>query len=97
MADGTGLSMLLPTPESASKGQPLAPRVSSLRGKTIGFINNEWWSLGLTLDVFEEMLYEKHEIAGIVTKMTKPGVPLNKEEFEDLVSKADAVITGLGN
>ena len=91
------LSILLPTPEAESKGTQMAPRLSSLRGKTIGFINNQWWSLNITLDVFESLLYEKHEIKEIVTKLTRPGVPITPEELEDLASNADAVITGLGN
>ncbi len=93
----TRFDMLLPVPETPIQGLPLAPRLSSLRGKTVGFIDNGWRSLGLTLDLFEELLYERHEVAGIIKKKTAAGVPLTKEEFADMASKADAVICGLGN
>ncbi len=92
-----GMTILLPTPEAQVKGTPLAPRLSSLRGKRVGFINNQWYSMNLTFEVFEEMLYEKHDISGVVKKLTQPGVPLTKDEFQDLAGKVDAVITGLGN
>ena len=93
----TRLEMLLPVPETPAEGLALAPRLTTLRGKTIGFIDNGWRSLGLSLDVLEELLYERYEIEGIVRKKTAAGVPLKKEEFEDLAAQADAVVTGLGN
>lgn len=89
--------MLLPVPDVPVEGMDSAPRLSSLRGKTIGFIDNGWRSLGFSLDVFEELLYERHEVRQIVRKKTPAGVPLKKEEFEDLAAQADAVVTGLGN
>ena len=51
----------------------------------------------MTLEQFEELLYERYEIGGVVTKLTEPGIPLTAEEMEDLTAKADAVVIGLGN
>ena len=91
------LSLLLPTPETRTGGAAPAPRLTSLRGKTIGVINNQWWSFNVSLEQFEELLYERYEIGGVVTKLTEPGIPLTPEAMEDLTAKADAVINGLGN
>lgn len=97
MPDDQPLSLLLPTPETPVSGTPPAPRLTSLRGKTIGVINNQWWSFNVSLEQFEELLYERYEIEGVVTKLTEIGVPLTPEAMEDLTAKADAVINGLGN
>ncbi len=99
MPDSTRLTMLLPTPEAQVKGTPPAPRLTTLRGKTIGFIDNKWWSWGVTLEVFETLLHEKHEIKGTMTRTKKAsaGVPLTPQDFEDLASSVDAVVCGLGN
>ncbi len=91
------LSLLLPTPETSVNDTRPAARLTSIRGKRIGFINNQWWSFNSTLNQFEELLYEKHEIADTVTKLTEIGIPLTPEALEDLAGNADAVITGLGN
>ena len=97
MSEVNRLEVLLPVADAPPDSLPLAPRISSLRGKTVGFINNGWWSLGVTFQVFEDLLFERQDIAGIVTKFRRHEEPLSKPEFEDLVSKADAVICGLGN
>ena len=91
------MSLLLPTPETSVSDTPPAPRLTSLRGKTVGVINNQWWSHNVTLEQFEELLYEKYEIAGIETRLTEIGIPLSPDALEDLAAKADAVIIGLGN
>ena len=59
MPDEQPLSLLLPTPETPAGGTPPAPRLTSLRGKTIGVINNQWWSFNVSLEQFEELLYER--------------------------------------
>ena len=97
MPDEQSLSLLLPTPETRPGGAAPAPRLTSLRGKTIGVINNQWWSFNVSLEQFEELLYERYEIGGVVTKLTETGIPLTPEAMEDLTAKADAVINGLGN
>ena len=66
--------------------------------KEIGISEQEFLqTLSFSFKKMSDLLYEKHEIAGIVVKRRTHEEPLKKDEFEDLVAQADAVICGLGN
>ena len=97
MSGDARLELLLPVPNAAPEELPVATRLASLRGRTVGLIHNGWWSLGVTYEVFEKLLLEKHEISQTVTKRRPHEEPLSPEAFDDLAARADAVICGLGN
>ena len=79
------------------KERPLVPGLDSLEGKVIGIIDN---GQSNSTDMFKELakLIEKTYHAKEVLFRTKPthmqGAP--KPIMEELLSRCDAVITGLG-
>jgi hypothetical protein len=79
------------------KDRPLVPGLDTLEGKVIGIIDN---GQSNSTDMFKELaqLIEKKYHAKEVLFRTKPthmqGAP--KPLMEELLSRCDAVITGLG-
>lgn len=92
------IEVLLPVAE-AEEGQRLrlAPRLETVAGKTIGFINNDWLALDTIYDTFKRLLASEWEVRGFLEKRKAKSSPLPPADLDDLVRRADAVITGLGN
>lgn len=75
-----------------------APALSDLKGRTIGVIDNGFHSFGTAIPRLEKLLQERQQVASfIVTRKPWLTRPLSPEAFQSLVSRADAVIVGLGN
>jgi len=91
------VEILLPTAEVGAGVRRPSPRVPSLRGKTVGLIDNGWRCLAITYDEYTRLLKEQEGVARIIHKKKPASSPLAKEAFEELATQADAVITGLGN
>lgn len=91
------VEILLPTAEAGVGARKPAPRIPSLRGKTVGFIDNGWRCLAITYDEYTKMLKEQEGVARVIHKKKVASSPVSKEAFEELAAQADAVITGLGN
>ncbi|MCS7206692.1 MAG: hypothetical protein NZ951_01985 [Dehalococcoidia bacterium] len=92
------IEVLLPIAETEDGHKlRLAPRLETLAGKTIGFINNDWISLDITYDEFKRLLQSQWEVRGFVEKRKAKSSPLPPHDIDDLARRADAVITGLGN
>ncbi len=90
------VEILLPSAEAGAAKQKVSPRIPSLKGKTIGFIDNGWRSLGIVFDEYTRMLKESEGVAKIIHKKKGASSPTPKAAMEEL-AQADAVITGLGN
>lgn len=92
------IEVLLPIAEGEERERVrLAPRLESVAGKTIGFINNDWISLDITYDEFRRLLQGRWEARGVIEKRKPKSSPLSPADLDDLARRADAVITGLGN
>ncbi|MBI4234280.1 MAG: hypothetical protein HY686_07565 [Chloroflexi bacterium] len=92
------VELLMPYAEATpGEGARLASRRATLSGATVGFINNDWLSLDITYDEFRRLLLSKFEVAEVVEKRKAKSKALPQEDLEDLVNRAGAVITGLGN
>ncbi|MCL0102222.1 hypothetical protein M1O29_03975 [Dehalococcoidia bacterium] len=91
------MELLSPTAEAPKALSKLAPRVEALSGKTIGFIDNGWWSMGLIFDMLEIELKERYGIAQVVRQDKPKSSPVPKQQLETLAEKCDAIITALGN
>ena len=87
-----------PVAEIRAPEATIAPGIASLEQKTIGFIDNGWWSLGIALDEFYKLLTQEHHVARVLWR-SKPDASrgAGPEVMEELASQADAAIVGLGN
>jgi hypothetical protein len=90
--------VLSPQPEFFPRGGTLAPRLETLRGKTIAFLdNNKLQPTNRYFTLLGRLLQER-EGAKTIIQAQKPFFtrPARDEIIKPLISQADAVITGLG-
>lgn len=90
--------VLMPYAEDpAAQPKQLAPRLDTLRGKTIGIINNTWNCMNVASDELRRLLLSEYGVADVIEKRTAATQKLPDPEIEDLAHRADAVICGIGN
>jgi hypothetical protein len=76
---------------------PSGRALDTLRGKTIGFIDNAKPNFQFLVDDLEAQLARKFGVKA-VRKHRKPGqVPVKPEVLKQLAEECDAVITGSGD
>jgi hypothetical protein len=96
------ITILLPHGEVDGSRALRAPRLHSLRGKRIGFLDNGLWrSMRIFSDEVSKVLTQSHGVAG--TQVADSG-PMHgarpqeyRERLEGLAAGVDAVVSGLGN
>ncbi len=87
-----------PIAEARGRARSLAPRLSgTLQGKTVGFLNNGWVSWGQTLEHFRRVLRERYGVAEVIERPISTVKSAPPELFEEMASRCDVVVTGLGN
>jgi len=96
------ITILLPHGEVGSSAAVRAPRLRSLRGKRIGFLDNGLWrSMKILGDEFARALAETHGIAGSEVLDSGPMHGARPQDYQDLLrglaGRVDAVVSGLGN
>jgi hypothetical protein len=96
------ISILLPDGEVPSTAHHLARRPHSLRGRRVGFLDNELWhSMQILTDELSKVLTEEHEVASVDVLRSGPvhgGDPAHyRDRLERWSHEVDAVISGLGN
>ncbi len=91
------MELLSPVPEKSQARLKMAPAIGDLKDKTVGFIDNGWWSMGVIFDVLEQELKERHGIARGVRQGKNKSSPTPRLKIEALAQQCTAVITGLGN
>lgn len=89
--------ILLPSLGKTTGGLRAAPRLDTLRGKTVGFVDNGWWSFGVTCADWQRALVEQHGVKRVVTRKKPSSTPLPPQEIDKMAAEVDAVIVGLGN
>ncbi|MCS6926334.1 MAG: hypothetical protein NZ578_10595 [Candidatus Binatia bacterium] len=90
------IEVLNPTAEVRAPQIPLAPRVSDLRGKTIGFLNNRKANAGLLLESLQACLRHRWgEFAVVVGE--KNAAMAAPEAVLTRLSQCDAVVTAIGD
>src|SRR5262245_38743313 len=78
------------------RGQPLAPRVPSLDGITLGILNNSKPnSLELQRDLVE-LLGQRHRVAGSITKQ-KPSAAIGADGLDAYAKEVGAVVTAISD
>jgi hypothetical protein len=79
------------------KDRPLVPGIETLEGKTIGIIDNGQANSTTMFQELVKLMQEKFHTKEVIFK-TKPthmqGAP--KPIMEEILSRCDAVVTGLG-
>jgi len=91
------LRVYCPAAAAGSRSAPLGRALESLRGKTIGFIDNAKPNFQFLVDDLEAELVGRYGIAS-VRKHRKPGqVPVDPHALEQLAAECDAVIAGSGD
>ena len=63
------IRVLDPTSETTTSEQQPAPRLTSLQGKTVGFISNGKEGTSGYFSHLEKLLYEKYDVANVVLRI----------------------------
>jgi hypothetical protein len=99
MAQDRGKFIVLsPQPEFFPKGGALAPRLDTLRGKTIAFLdNNKLQPRNRYFSLLAELFKGREGVKDVI-QAHKPFFtrPAREEILKPIMAQADAVITGVG-
>ena len=91
-------TVLSPQPEFFPQGGVLTPRLETLRGKTIAFLdNNKLQPHNRYFDLLGRLLQEREGVKAVIHAQ-KPFFtrPARDEVLKPLMTQADAVVTGVG-
>ena len=96
------ITILLPHGEPDESESKLAERLPDLHGKKVGFVDNELWrSMHILVDELGETLKRDHGVTETETIFLSPGAGALPKKYQDaleeLATRVDAVVTGLGN
>jgi hypothetical protein len=90
------ITVLSPLGINRVKIQPMARRIASLDGITVGILNNSKPnSLALQQRVLE-LLGQKYAVAGVITKQ-KLSAAVGAEGIDDFAREVGAVVTAIGD
>jgi len=91
------IRVLDPTAGEAAATGKLAPRLATLKGKTVGFISNGKEGTKGFFAHLDRLLREKHGVAKVVSRTkTNYSAPADKH-IVDEIRQWDAVISGIGD
>ena len=89
--------VLDPTPEKAPPRGQKAPRLDTLKGKTVGFISNGKVGTKGFFAHLDRLLREQYGVAKVVSRTkTNYSAPADKH-IVDEIRQWDAVISGIGD
>ena len=96
------ITILLPHGEPDETDSKLAERLPELRGKKVGFVDNELWrSMHILVDELGDVLKRDHGVTETETIFLSPAAGALPKKYRDalesLATRVDAVVTGLGN
>jgi len=96
------ITILLPQGEIDAQAVRIAPRLRSLEGKRVGFVNNELWrSMHILQDELEKVFTGEYGVVETETIYIGPGTGAMPQKYIDelrgLSERVDAVVSGLGN
>ena len=91
------MDILIPTAGFREKDTALAPPLAGgLGGKTVGFMDNGWPSMGKLFAHLSKDLKERHEVSAVIHERF-PASSVPADVLERVVKGCDAVIVALGN
>ena len=86
-------TVLNPAAEGTIASQKLAPRLSDLKGATVGMIDNHKRNADVYLDELAVLLKEKFGVARVINyKKASQSIPSPVEVLDDLASQCQAII-----
>ena len=92
------VAILMPHAElSTEDAGELAPRLTSLQGRTIGIVNNSWRCMDVIANELDTVLSGRFEVAGIDERRISAAQTLPIAAVEEMASTCDAVVVGIGN
>jgi hypothetical protein len=78
--------------------KPMAPRLDTLDGKTIYFVNTGYIGTDRLMDVMSDWFKANYPKTNIVVKRSRGGMTnVDKELWAEIAEKGDAAIVGLGH
>ena len=91
------IRVLDPTAGEAAATGKLAPRLSTLRGKTVGFISNGKVGTKGFFAHLDRILREEHGVANVVSRTKSNYSAPADTHIADEIKQWDAVISGIGD
>jgi len=91
------IRVLDPTAGEAAATGKLAPRLSTLRGKTVGFISNGKVGTKGFFAHLDRILREEHGGANVVSRTKSTYSAPADKHIADEIKQWDAVISGIGD
>ena len=85
-----------PLGENRVGPQPIAKRLASLDGVTIGILNNHKPNSLALQERVVELIGARHRLAGVVTKQ-KPSAAVGAEKLDVYAHEVGAVVTAIGD
>ncbi len=89
--------ILDPTGKPKAIGLQLSSRPADIRGMTVGILDNGWWSFETVGKHYAKLLKERYGVKDVIHLKKKLSTPAPKETFEELATKCQVIINGLGN
>ena len=87
------VTVLHPAAEDVPEPQCLAPRLSSLQGRTVGLIDNHKRNANVYLETLGQLLQERYGVSDVVTyRKISQSLPTPEAVFDHLASECDAII-----
>ena len=92
------IEVLSPAAAASGHAVPLAARVPTLEGRTVGLLNNSKSGSRPFLDRVEELLRREHGVSKIIRYDKKAAaLPVPDEMLEAVVRACDVVINGIAD
>jgi hypothetical protein len=87
------VTVLHPAAEDVAEPQCLAPRLSSLQGRTVGLIDNHKRNANVYLEALGHLLQDRYGVSHVVTyRKISQSMPTPDEVLDQLASECDAII-----
>lgn len=93
MAATTGITVLHPAAEDIVQKHSLASRLASLKGTTLGLIDNHKGNADVYLEELGRLLQAQYGVSKTITyRKDSQSIPTPAEVMDDLAAKCDAII-----
>jgi hypothetical protein len=87
------VTVLHPAAEDVAEPQRLAPRLSSLQGRTVGLIDNHKRNANVYLEELGRLLQQGYGVARVVTyRKISQSLPTPSEVLDQLANECEAII-----